>query len=466
MLKTIFIREIQQNVSSLRFQISLFIVIITFAIGTVSYIISYKDNIKNFEKYEKENIKRIREDAKESASILAVNNRMFMHRPKSNGFISDCKDKYFPNQYNYSAYYVRDFQIGKGSVNPFIKDSNEINWVFIVTVILSFLSLLFSFDLISGEKETRTLALCLSNSISRGTLFFGKYLSVITVIMLETIIGVIISLIILLIFGDIQFTNIIIIDILGFLVFTLIFVACVTAFGLLTSVITKKSNISLLYSLAIWLIFIVIIPNTSIFWANKLFKIEHVEAVINKKDKEADEINRNAPEGSWSSNSGNLFHPEHELRAKNQTNLLNNEKKYMDAYNNSRLRQLESTRLFTLFSPVCLFNYITEAYLGGGYLRFKKNWNGLHVYQKQFLGFFKNFDAKDNKSPHWYNPYENYSTTRKFVDISEVPVYKEKQILFGERLQYLSNYLIIMIIYTGVIFFLGFAVFVKYDVRG
>ncbi|MFR8242660.1 MAG: hypothetical protein ACLVBC_17660 [Parabacteroides distasonis] len=59
------------------------------------------------------------------------------------------------------------------------------------------------------------------------------------------------------------------------------------------------------------------------------------------------DINRNAPEGSWSSNGMDAFYPRHELRARNQSNLMNSDKKYNDAYYLQQFRQFEQTRNFS-----------------------------------------------------------------------------------------------------------------------
>ena len=118
-----------------------------------------------------------------------------------------------------------------------------------------------------------------------------------------------------------------------------------------------------------------------------------------------------------------------------------------------------------MISPVSLFEYMNEAVVGGGYLRFQKVWEDLHNFQPLFLQFFKTLDAKDPDSPHWYNPTEDLSTTRKPVNFGEVPQFEEKVISLEERLSFILKYLIMIVIYTAVIFFSTFVLFVRYDVR-
>ena len=132
-------------------------------------------------------------------------------------------------------------------------------------------------------------------------------------------------------------------------------------------------------------------------------------------------------------NSGNPFLPQHELRANLQMKRLQAEKGIRDAYYQAMFRQFERTRLVTALSPVSLFEYLTEAVAGGGYLRFRKAWDDMHVYQGQLLNFFKALDAADKDSPHWYNPNENVSTTRKPVAFEKVPQFEESPLTLADR---------------------------------
>jgi len=89
----------------------------------------------------------------------------------------------------------------------------------------------------------------------------------------------------------------------------------------------------------------------------------------------------------------------------------------------------------------------------------------LHNFQPQFLQWFKDIDAKDKDSPHWYNPYENLSTSRKPVAVEQVPQYQEKIASFSQRITFINGYLIALIITIAGLFLASFVVFRRYDVR-
>lgn len=464
MFTTLYIRELQNYLYSLRFQVSFVIVLLVFSLGSISFTSSFKDMHANYAKYNKTQQETLGKLV-ENVSKVATSKQSFVTSPRGNTVIADCKESYLPNRIRYSAYYVFDYSVRHDSNNPLLSRGDSLSWSFIVSMFLSFITLLFAFDAISGEKEERTLALVFSNAVPRRTFLCSKLLSIVTVVGVMEIVGIIVSLFILAVSGQVQLNGTFLMETGGFILISLLFITTFAVFGLLSSVVTRYSNISLLISLCFWLFAAVIIPNTSVFWAKKLFSIPSSEEVNRKMRETIDDINRNAPKGSWAASDNNPFLPNHEWRARNITNLMNCEQQYNDAYYLQQFRQFEQTRNFTLLSPIAQFDYMNEAFLGGGYLRFQKNWNDLHSFQERFLQWFKDIDAKDPASPHWYNPNEGYSTSKKPVAIDQIPQYQEQIASFGQRIQFISGYLIAMILTIAVLFMACFYFFTRYDVR-
>lgn len=464
MFTTLYIKEIQSHLYSLRFRISFVIMLLVFIVGTISFISSNKENQQNYAKYRAMEQTELAEQAG-NISRVAVGRRSYITAPSDISFVADSKENFMPNRFEYNVYNVFGFNVRHDSNNPLLSRAEYLSWGFIVSMFLSFITLLFAFDAISGEKEDRTLALVFSNPVPRRTFLLSKLLSIITIVGIMMCIGIIVSLLIIVIAGikviDLSF----LLEVAGFIILSLLFITLFATFGLFSSAVTRHSNVSLLVSLCFWLFAAVVIPNTSVFWAKKLFPIPTTDKIQQAIHEELTDINNNAPEGSWSSDGRDPFFYRHELRANNQMNLMNAEKRHMDAYYQQMFRQFENTRRFTLISPIAQFDYINEAFLGGGYLRFRKNWDDLHIFQEQFLQWFKDIDAKDTESPHWYNPFEDLSTSKKPVAVDIIPQYQEQSAPFNERFQFLSGYLITMIIMIAALFGFCFYFFVKYDVR-
>ena len=199
--------------------------------------------------------------------------------------------------------------------------------------------------------------------------------------------------------------------------------------------------------------------------SDKLFPVVSSEVIAQNTKNSQKTIEASFPAGKWSSNSGKPFEPAHKIRANMQMEFMLNEKKIMDSWYNSQFSQYSNTGKMTLISPMFIFELGNESLLSGGFQRFKKNWNDLHVYQTQFLDWFKTFDAKDPKSPHWYNPYEDYSTSKSKIKIEEVPEYSERSLSFSQKMSESAFYIVLLLVYTTVIFLLSFILFIKYDVR-
>jgi ABC-type transport system involved in multi-copper enzyme maturation permease subunit len=465
MFKTILKREVQHNLYSLRFQISLALVLAIFIAGSLSFVKSHEVALRNYQESQAQFLDQMKSEAQRSATELAVLKKTYVLRPRDNGFIYDSKEKYLPNAVVFSAWNVFSFENRSGSTNPFLPMFEELNWSFIVAMIASFIALLFTFDAVSGEKESKTLALALSNSFSRGTLLFGKYVSAIVTSLALIVPGIILSILIILLSGRKALTPALAFEAVGFLAATFLMTSCLAAFGLLSSVLAKNSNVSLLLALSFWIVFAVVIPNSSTFLAKRLFSIDHAEVVQARVMRAFKDLNKNAPKGSWMSNYSNPFQPQHELRANLQMKQSEAEKRIRDSYYQAMFRQFEKTRTLTVVSPVALFEILSDAVVGGGYLRFRKAWDDFHIYQSQFLAFFKNLDIQDPKSPHWYNPNEDISTTRKPVAFETVPQFIEKPMSFVEKVSPVLKYLVINFFYTCIVFFLSFILFIRYDVR-
>lgn len=465
MFKTILRREILHNLYSLRFILSLGLVLGVFVAHSLSFVRSHASAIRNDREARTLAVTAMREDAARSATKLAVTQRTYDLRPRDNAFITDAKEKFLPNSLVYSAWNVFGFRNKSGSSNPFLPGYDELNWMFIAALIITFVTFIFTFDAVSGEKESRTLALALSNPVSRGTLLFGKYLSAVLSVMLILIPGVLISLIIVLVAGAVPWSAGLGAEAAAYLAVAGLLAGVMAAFGLFCSVLARNSNVSLLLALSVWILFAVVIPNSSAFIAKSLYPIDKAETVMRRSNQARDDLSKAAPRGSWMMNSGNPFLPQHELRANLQRKLMAAEKQIRDAYSRDMFRQFERTRRLIAVSPVAAFEYIVESAAGGGYPRFRKVWDDLHVHQAQFQDFFTALDAKDPKSPHWLNPLEDVSTTRLPAAFETVPQFAERPMSFAERLGPALGYLVVLVLAGAVVYLLSYFLFVRYDVR-
>jgi len=349
--KSVLKREIQQNLYSLRFFLSLVLILVVFIAGSLSFVRNHAAGLEKYREAGSLALKAMEQDAARNATALAVERRSYDLRPRDNAFLADAKEKHLPNSVIYSAWNVFGFENKGGSANPFLARYDELGWTFIASVLVSFIALLFTFDAVSGEKETRTLSLTLSHPVPRGTLISMKYLSAVFSSLAVILPGVLVSLLILLVSGAVSWSWTLGAECLAVVVAAGFLAAAMAAVGLVCSVLARSSNVSLLLALSVWLLFGIVIPNSSSFLAKKAYPIETSEAVQKNVQRAFDDLNKNAPPGSWMSQSGNPFLPQHELRANLQRKRMAAEKAIRDAYYRSMFRQFEKTRRLTAFPP-------------------------------------------------------------------------------------------------------------------
>jgi ABC-type transport system involved in multi-copper enzyme maturation permease subunit len=463
-MRNIILHELQQFLYGLRLPITLGVVLLMFAVSSVTYVNEYSESVKKYHELTANQEQSLRDKAG-NATNVAARQRGYQLPPRNNGFISDCGELNIPNIFIYTAFNHLRFDKGFSMENPLLMPSDRINWGFIMTVLFSFLAIIFSFDAVSGEKERRTLALCLSNPVKRSHILFGKFVAVNVVLIACALVGILLALLILMLAPSVNITVETVSEIGLFLLFVVFFTGSMSAIGLFSSVMSRNSNISLLLSVSLWLVFMIAVPNFADTVGMAAWPVEKINVMNAKVSEKRKEIEASFPSGKWSSSNGNPFSPNHEIRANMQMAFDKNEADFMGAHYTAQFRQLENTRRWTWISPLAVFEYGTEALLDGGYPRLRRNYGDMQNFKIQYLQWFKDVDAKDDQSPHWYNPFEDYSTTRKAVAYEEIPQFAERRATVAERLAETLKYLGVMLAYMGMMFVLTIVRFERYDVR-
>ncbi len=168
--------------------------------------------------------------------------------------------------------------------NPAFSIFGALDLTFIIKIVLGLFAILFTYDLIVGEKERGTLKLILSNGVPRDRLLIGKVVGGYISLIIPLIIPLILGMLILLIYPNISMSGqdwarVLIIFLIFFLYLSVFF-----TLGLLVSARANKSSTSFLVLLFIWVIFVTVIPKVSILAAAQLNPIPSVHEITAKKE--------------------------------------------------------------------------------------------------------------------------------------------------------------------------------------
>ncbi len=146
--------------------------------------------------------------------------------------------------------------------NIFLPSAITPDWTFIIIVLFSLLLILLSYNTISDEIETKTLLLNCSNPVSRWELFLGKCISMLLIASVILIVSMLSGLITIILLGDISVDSALMGRLAVFYALSLLYGSIFILIGMGSSVLVRRSTVSLLVSMSAWLFLIVLLPES------------------------------------------------------------------------------------------------------------------------------------------------------------------------------------------------------------
>ena len=131
-------------------------------------------------------------------------------------------------------------------------ETQAINWVFIIGVLLSLMALLFTFDAFIGEKERGTLKLVMTQSLPRHALLLGKFLGAMLALAIVVSLAIVVNLIIVLALSKVNLGLVEAGRLVGMVGLSLLYLACFVGLGLWVSIRSSTTRSSLVGVLLLW----------------------------------------------------------------------------------------------------------------------------------------------------------------------------------------------------------------------
>lgn len=136
----------------------------------------------------------------------------------------------------------------------------EVDFLFVIQVILGLLAVLLAFDGISGEKERGTLRAVLAHPVPRLRVVLGKFVGGLVTLFVPLVLGTIASLLVLQLLGQSLLTG----PTLGrlglFILGAGLYLSVLLALGLAVSAVTHRQRTSLVLLLVIWVSLVLVLP--------------------------------------------------------------------------------------------------------------------------------------------------------------------------------------------------------------
>jgi ABC-2 type transport system permease protein len=155
----------------------------------------------------------------------------------------------------------------------------DLDFLFFINIVGSLLAFAFTYDAISGERESGTLRLIFVNSVSRPMFLLGKWISSLLSFVISCVPAFIGVAIVLLTHPDISLKTSDWASVLYLFLISLFYISAFITLSIFISACTKHPRTSLVILLIIWVILVLSIPNLSPWIALKLHPVRSVHEV-------------------------------------------------------------------------------------------------------------------------------------------------------------------------------------------
>ena len=259
-----------------------------------------------------------------------------------------------------------------------------LDWVFIVTVVFSIYAILLGFDSVAGERVQGTLCLTLSNHLGRSRVLIAKYFSICTALLIPLAAGILLSLIIIMRSHPSIITSEVLISVLIIFLISCAFLSMFVFLTLFVSVLFRQPSTVLLVTFCIWLAF-TIIPALAFTIAKWISTERPPYQIAREYNQIRQKMDQNAFYRRLRSGEFETAAEAEAAGNRQMQDWARTRRQLKNSYENNIIERHTTVRRISRFSPISLFTYILEAISGTGFeheLRFAESVLGFSdVYQ-------------------------------------------------------------------------------------
>jgi hypothetical protein len=448
MIRRILWKELLANLRSLRLSLTFILLVLSMMIAGFVFAQKYQQMIDDHSRDVNTNMQRTR-DTVNSLNDLAFHSYYLYKSPNSVRLCAEGREKYTPNSFEITIGKI-DGMENRARVNFLRARLGDLDWAFIIGVIVSFAAIILTYDAISGEREDGTLKLMMSNSVSRASIVLGKYLGGIISLLIPLAAAIMLNLIIVLILG-VNFTaeqwgRIGVISSIS-----LVYISCFLMLGLFVSSITRNS-----------------IPSSGRIVAGKIQEATPGGIVSRRLGDAWSQVGDRYPDDTFNWN-WNYEPPVPEQvirRGKATWEIAEVQDRIRGDHREEMLGQLRLAQNLMRISPMMTYTFLCEAVAGTGSFRSESFIAQVEKFRNEWREWIFSEDKKDKDSFHILsNERWTRSYSQKEPDFEHLPRFSEEFPSLGDSLQSGLLDLYILILFNVLFFMLSYMVFMKYDVR-
>ena len=476
--RAIFRKELLEGFVTRRFLAVLVLCLIVFPVGSYMSRRDYQSRLQNYQEAQ-----RLYESTKKTVGdvLFKPGGAKALRAPSGLSFLSTGLEIVLPD----AAETVKKFNTSyaemrltntQGLDDLYGFFHGPLDFSFLVTVVMTFLALAFSYNAISGEKESGTLGLMLSNSVLRSRIVTAKAAAQFLMLAMPFLAGVALSLALAppaAAAGAASPWP----AVLTAVVFSLLTIAVFFNLGLLVSSLTKQAVTSIVVLLLVWTALFAVVPRLSVIATRLLAPAPSEQAFGQEKSRirlanekaceaEVDKLikenpipqgrDNNGPE--WQKLNADFRAKQDAIRAKYQSDLAAEVGKARQTYERKRDAQIRTSMLVARISPVSCYVRPMAEIAGTGWLEYKRFSEAVD----RFLGALNDKIFSKNQFTRMQGG-AMMSFTGKGTD--PAPRMPDVRIPFGDVVRDVLPDFVLLLLFNALFFAGAFVAFLRYDPR-
>ncbi len=467
-------KEMLEGLLDVRFALSMLITVTLFAASTSIATKRCREEAEVYWHRVNENLSGFQEQSDQLYKLAFYEHHVY-RRPKVSALCAAGSEELLPGHLTFDGFQA-DLPRITGQSNFTLPRYSELDWAFIISLVLSFTALVFSHDCICGEKVRGTLRLILAGTAPRATVLLAKYVGLMLMLGVPLLLGLLTGFVVLLASGLEAVGLIPWLRLVGMVPVSLLYLSIFVLLGMFVSARTSRPSNAMATLLLLWVVLLIVIPSLGRVISDKFGRAPSLEEFARAKSEAREESYRRVDSGVYGLHVGGTVpdrndpavNPSGRAQADNDlTDALN---RVADAHFNRMLTQAETGRHFTYVSPAVVYRRVCEVLAGTGIDRCRNLYQQVKTYQQTLRTYIRLEDQRDPDSLHLL--FDDSQRMADWTAISHRPVNFEAVPKFQERDLSLEASLRLVVWDIGLLvsinlffFAAAFVSFLRYDAR-
>jgi ABC-type transport system involved in multi-copper enzyme maturation permease subunit len=461
---TIYSHQLLDNLRSLRFQVSLVVLLLFFVLNGLVYTMKTERLVAEDQMIEADNARRY--EQAETVRDAVDSGFAVLNRPTGLEFMAEAGFNWFPASLwltpetgdNLSLDNVR-------TTNNWMRRFDVLDWTLIVRYVVSFLCIVLAYNAVSGELETGTLRLVLANPLARGAFLVGKFLAHLTTLSVSVLIGSLISLLMLSTAGVVELNWDLWRSYLLFLLATAFLASLFLLLSMAVSTLARNSASSLVFLVTAWTVVTVIVPQASYLIATQVSQVDSSWDEMNEIRREAwaalereGSIPRSREVAAMDNYAAEQRFARRVQEVDKQVNRI------WFQMERERVEQLRTAMAINLLSPGYAFQYFLEALIGAGIQHVEHFSAEGGRYREHLRQFLQARDQADPESPHL--TFLPDFMSQAALDPADIPRFERSTVPWHVRSENAVVPMVVLVLEMALAFFLALWALNRADLAG